>query len=109
LYLNWALVVWIKFCNAPSKEKSVKLLCSAFEQGITFFDTAHAYGDNEELLGEALASHRRKVVIATKFGFKEGKTMLGMDSRPENIRAVAETLFKAVKKPITLIYSTNTE
>jgi aryl-alcohol dehydrogenase-like predicted oxidoreductase len=87
----------LSFANAPSKEKSVKLLCSAFEQGITFFDTAQAYGDNEELLGEALASHRKKVVIATKFGFKEGKTMLGMDNRPENIRAVAETSLKRLK------------
>jgi aryl-alcohol dehydrogenase-like predicted oxidoreductase len=72
-------------------------LRSAFEHGITFFDTAQAYGDNEEILGEALALHRKEVVIATKFGFKEGKTMLGMDSRPENIRAVAEASLKRLK------------
>ena len=60
---------------------------SAFEHGITFFDnSAKLTDDNEELLGEAFVSLRKEVVIATKFGFKEGKTMLGMDSRPENIR-----------------------
>jgi len=80
----------LSFANAPAKDEAIKLLHSAFEYGITFFDTAQAYGDNEELLGEALAPFRKEVVIATKFGFKEGKTMLGMDSRPENIRAVAE-------------------
>ena len=87
----------LSFTNAPTKDERIKLLRSAFEQGITFFDTAQAYGDNEELLGEALSSIRKEVVIATKFGFKEGKTMLGMDSRPENIRAVAEASLKRLK------------
>lgn len=87
----------LSFANAPSKDEAIKLLRSAFEHGFTFFDTAQAYGDNEELLGEALASLRKEVVIATKFGFKEGKTMLGMDSRPENIRSVAEASLRRLK------------
>ncbi len=87
----------LSFPNAPAKDEIIKLLCSAFEHGITFFDTAQAYGDNEELLGEALASLRKEVVIATKFGFKEGKAMLGMDSRPENIRAAAEASLMRLK------------
>ena len=87
----------LSFPGAPSKEESIKLLRAAVEEGITFFDTAQAYGENEELVGEALAPFRDKVVIATKFGFKEGKTMMGMDSRPENIRAVAEASLKRLK------------
>lgn len=84
---------------ALAKEEAVKLLQSAFDAGVTFFDTAEAYGPftNEELLGEALAPFRKEVVIATKFGFKEGKTALGMDSRPENIKAVAEAALKRLK------------
>jgi aryl-alcohol dehydrogenase-like predicted oxidoreductase len=87
----------LSFPDAPGKDEVVKLLRSAFEEGITFFDTAQAYGDNEELLGQALSSFRKQVVIATKFGFREGKTMLGMDSRPENIRAVAEASLQRLK------------
>lgn len=81
---------------APDKQTSIALIRAAFEAGITFFDTAEAYGPgvNEELLGEALGPVRDQVVIATKFGFKEGKTNLGVDSRPENIRAVAEASLK---------------
>lgn len=81
------------------KNEAIKLLHSAYEQGITFFDTAEAYGPcaNEELLGEALASFRNEVVIATKFGFKDGKPDLGMDSRPETIKAVAEAALKRLK------------
>jgi len=68
------------------------LIRSAFEQGVTFFDTAEAYGPfvNEELLGEALEPFRDDVVIATKFGFQEGVVSKGQDSRPERIREVAE-------------------
>jgi aryl-alcohol dehydrogenase-like predicted oxidoreductase len=82
--------------NTIEKQDAVKLIRSAYEKGVTFFDTAEAYGpfENEELLGEALAPFRKEVVIATKFGFKEGKTALGADSRPENIRAVAEAALK---------------
>lgn len=91
----------LSFGYGPATEKSeaIKLLHAAFDAGITFFDTAEAYGpfDNEELLGEALASFRDKVVIATKFGFKEGKPDLGMDSRPENIKAVAEASLKRLR------------
>lgn len=84
---------------ATGKQDAIKLLHAAFDAGVTFFDTAEAYGPytNEELLGEALAPFRNKIVIATKFGFKEGKTDLGMDSRPENIRAVAEAALKRLR------------
>ncbi|UGU15467.1 aldo/keto reductase [Sinomicrobium kalidii] len=87
----------LSFPNAPSKDESIKLIRSAFEEGITFFDTAQAYGENEVLVGEALEPMRKDVVIATKFGFKEGKTMLGMDSNPESIRATAEASLKRLK------------
>ena len=77
---------------ATEKEQAIKVIRAAYDGGVTFFDTAEAYGpyENEKLVGEALASVRDKVVIATKFGFKEGKPSLGMDSRPEHIREVAE-------------------
>ncbi|KIC92010.1 aldo/keto reductase [Flavihumibacter sp. ZG627] len=84
---------------ATGKQEAIKLLQAAFDSGITFFDTAEAYGpyDNEILLGEALAPYRNKVVIATKFGFKEGKPALGLDSSPSNIKAVAEAALKRLK------------
>lgn len=68
------------------------LLHAAVAQGVTFFDTAEVYGPfrNEELLGQALAPYRDQVVIATKFGFKDGHADAGLDSRPARIRAVAE-------------------
>lgn len=74
------------------KADGIRLIRAAYEQGVTFFDTAEAYGPgtNEELVGEALASVRDEVVIATKFGFKGGRNLDGLDSRPENIRNVAE-------------------
>src|SRR6267378_6458620 len=77
---------------AADKQEMISLIRTAVERGVTFFDSAEAYGPftNEELLGEALAPFRKDVVIATKFGFKGGKPSLGTDSRPENIRAVAE-------------------
>src|SRR6195952_4026157 len=77
---------------ATDTKDGIKLLHAAVERGVTFFDSAEAYGPfaNEELLGEALAPYRDKLVIATKFGFKEGKPAMGLDSRPEHIRAVAE-------------------
>ena len=84
----------LSFGYGPAAEKhdAIKLIRSAFELGVTFFDTAEAYGPftNEELLGEALAPFRDEVVIATKFGFKNGKPSEGMDSRPERIREVVE-------------------
>jgi aryl-alcohol dehydrogenase-like predicted oxidoreductase len=73
------------------KHQAIKIIREAYEQGITFFDTAEAYGiANEELVGEAVKPFRKEVVIATKFGFKGGDVTKGLDSRPENIRAVAE-------------------
>src|SRR5580658_9780018 len=83
----------------PEKQDAIKLLRGAFDRGVTFFDTAEAYGPflNEELLGEALAPFRDQVVIATKFGFKGGEVAKGVDSRPENIRAVAEASLKRLK------------
>ncbi|MFB6456644.1 aldo/keto reductase [Chitinophaga sp. Hz27] len=89
------------------KQEAIQLLHDAYNSGITFFDTAEAYGpyDNEELLGEAFSGMRDKVVIATKFGFKDGKPPLGVDSRPENIRAVTEASLKRLKTDyIDLLY-----
>jgi len=76
---------------ALEKEKAISLIREAFDSGVTFFDTAEAYGPfaNEELVGEALAPVRDQVVIATKFGFKGGQPREGLDSRPERIREVA--------------------
>ena len=91
----------LNFSYGPGLEKqdAVALIRAAFARGVTFFDTAEAYGPftNEELVGEALAPMRDEVVIATKFGFKEGKAPLGMDSRPERIREVAEASLKRLK------------
>lgn len=87
---------------ATSKQDAILLIRKAFELGVTFFDTAEAYGPfkNEELLGEALEPFRSQVVIATKFGFKEGKTASGLDSRPENIRVVAEAALKRLRTDV---------
>jgi aryl-alcohol dehydrogenase-like predicted oxidoreductase len=81
------------------KEGAIALIRQAFEVGVTFFDTAEAYGPfaNEELVGEALAPVRDKVVIATKFGFKDGDSKTGMDSRPERIRQVADASLKRLR------------
>jgi len=92
---------------ATEKEQALKLIRTAYEGGVTFFDTAEAYGPhlNEELLGEALAPFRDKVVIATKFGFVEGKPAMGMDSRPERIREVTEAALKRLRTDvIDLLY-----
>src|SRR6478672_9679396 len=77
---------------ATGHQDGIAVIRAAFDRGVTFFDTAEAYGPgtNEELVGEALAPVRDQVVIATKFGFKGGKVEAGLDSRPENIRAVAD-------------------
>src|SRR5215207_7228907 len=84
---------------ATDTQQAISLIRAAVDRGVTFFDTAEAYGPfaNEELVGEALAPARDRVVIATKFGFKGGKTDAGLDSRPENIRAVAEAALKRLK------------
>ncbi len=83
--------------HALSNDESIKLIRQAVEGGVTFFDTAEVYGPftNEEIVGEALAPVRDKVVIATKFGFKyENGKQAGLDSRPENIRKVADASLK---------------
>jgi aryl-alcohol dehydrogenase-like predicted oxidoreductase len=85
------------------KQEMVSLLRAAVERGITFFDTAEVYGPftNEELVGEALAPFREQVVIATKFGFKLDptgeKAWVGLDSRPEHVKEVAESSLKRLK------------
>lgn len=81
------------------QSQGVALLEAAVERGVTFFDTAEVYGPytNEDLLGRALAPHRDRLVIATKFGFKGARTDDGLDSRPENIRAVAEASLKRLR------------
>src|SRR5215204_6417697 len=83
------------------KQEMIKLIHTAVEQGVTFFDTAEVYGPftNEELVGEALAPFRGQVVIATKFGFKLGPKgeQMGLDSRPEHIKEVAEGSLKRLK------------
>src|SRR5580698_2494357 len=82
--------------SSPDHKEAVRAIRGAYELGVTFFDTAEAYGPffNEELVGEALAPVRDQVVIATKFGFKDGDVSQGLDSRPERIRAVVEASLK---------------
>lgn len=84
---------------ATDKQEGIKLIRRAYELGVNFFDTAEAYGPftNEEMLGEAVEPFRDNVVLATKFGFKGGNVAAGVDSRPENIRAVAEASLKRLK------------
>ena len=84
---------------ATETQDAVRLIHTAVERGVTLFDTAEAYGPylNEELLGEALAPLRDQVVIATKFGFKEGDARQGTDSRPERIREVADASLKRLQ------------
>jgi aryl-alcohol dehydrogenase-like predicted oxidoreductase len=104
----------MSFSYGPPKDKQemITLLHAAVDRGITFFDTAEVYGPfiNEELLGEALAPYKGKVVIATKFGFKfepETNKNVGLDSRPERIKAVAEASLKRLKvDAIDLFYRT---
>src|SRR6059036_3658456 len=85
----------------PDKQEMIALIRAAVERGITFFDTAEAYGPftNEELVGEALAPMRERVVIATKFGFKFGPKgeQIGLDSRPEHIKEVADASLKRLR------------
>ena len=90
----------------PPKDKRemISLIRSAVERGVTFFDTAEGYGPftNEELVGEALAPMRERVVIATKFGFKFGPKgqQIGLDSRPEHIKEVAEASLKRLRTDV---------
>ncbi len=95
----------LSFPTAPSKAESIKLLRSAYEHGITFFDTAQAYANNETLVGEAFMPFRKEVKIATKFGFKDGNFQLGLDSSPENIKLAVESSLKRLKTDyIDLLY-----
>jgi len=91
----------LSFAYGPAMDRAeaIKLVRAAHERGVTFFDTAECYGPfvNEELVGEALAPVRDQVVIATKFGFRDGDVRLGPDSRPEAIRAVADASLKRLK------------
>src|SRR5438094_2155871 len=97
----------MSFGYGPPKDKQemISLLRAAVERGVTFFDTAEAYGPfaNEELVGEALAPFRKQVVIATKFGFKldpNGGPPVGMDSRPAHIKEVAEASLKRLRTDV---------
>jgi len=88
------------FGPAPgTRDDMIGILRAAVERGVTFFDTAEVYGGghNEELVGEALAPFKGRVVIATKFGFKDGVATAGTDSSPERIRKVAETSLKRLR------------
>jgi aryl-alcohol dehydrogenase-like predicted oxidoreductase len=98
----------LSFGYGPATEKSeaIKVIRSAFEQGVTFFDTAEVYGPftNEELVGEALQPVRERVVIATKFGWKanpdDGGKWNSLNSRPEHIKEVAEASLKRLRTDV---------
>jgi len=91
---------------ATDTREAIALIRAAHERGVTFFDTAEAYGAiNEQIVGEALAPVRGQVVIATKFGFRDGVAGAGLDSRPERIRDVAEASLKNLRtERIDLFY-----
>jgi len=98
----------LSFAYGPglARQEAIALIRAAFERGVTFFDTAEAYGAlNEQMLGEAVAPFRDRVVIASKFGFKGGDARAGMDSHPERIRAVAEASLRHLRSDrIDLFY-----
>jgi aryl-alcohol dehydrogenase-like predicted oxidoreductase len=101
----------MSFGYGPAKDKNemISLIRAAVERGVTFFDTAEVYGPftNEELVGEALARFRRQVVVATKFGFKFGPKgeQIGLNSRPEHIKEVAEASLNRLRSDtIDLFY-----
>jgi aryl-alcohol dehydrogenase-like predicted oxidoreductase len=96
----------MSFAYGPPKDKQemISLLRTAVERGVTFFDTAEVYGPfiNEELVGEALAPLREQVVLATKFGFKfspKGE-QIGLNSRPEHIKQVAEASLRTRSRSV---------
>ena len=92
---------------ATNEADAISLIQKAVELGVTFFDTAEAYsqGANEALLGKALKPYRNKVVIATKFGFKDGDSTKGLDSHPARIRTVVEASLKHLQTDvIDLLY-----
>jgi aryl-alcohol dehydrogenase-like predicted oxidoreductase len=95
---------------AQDRQDAIDLIRVAYERGVTFFDTAEAYTGNEEIVGEALEPFKGQVVIATKFGFKEGDVNLGLDSRPERIREVAEISLKRLRvESLDLFYQHRTD
>ena len=85
--------------TAVTTSEAVRLIGAAFDRGVTLFDTAEAYGPftNEAVVGEAIAPFRDEVVVATKFGFKDGTEYTGLDSRPATIRVVAEASLKRLR------------
>ena len=87
---------------STDKQQAIALIRSAFDRGVTFFDTAEVYGPfaNEELVGEAVEPFRKAVVIATKFGFREGDPKKGLDSRPERIRQAADGSLKRLRSDV---------
>jgi len=87
---------------ATERQQAITLIRAAHDRGVTFFDTAEAYGPflNEEVVGEALKPFRRDVVIATKFGFKDGIPTNGLDSRPGRIREVADAALKRLRTDV---------
>ncbi|MGE0628264.1 MAG: aldo/keto reductase [Hyphomicrobiaceae bacterium] len=94
--------------SPPARSEAIRLVLTAVDRGVTLFDTAESYGPfaNEELLGEALSGIRRKVVIATKFGFEfdANGTPVGMNSRPDHIRQVAEAALKRLRTDVIDIF-----
>jgi aryl-alcohol dehydrogenase-like predicted oxidoreductase len=94
----------LSFGYGPATEKqlAITLIRSAFDRGVTFFDTAECYGPftNEELVGEALSPFREQVAIATKFGFEDGDAHKGLNSRPERIRTVADASLQRLKSDV---------
>lgn len=87
---------------ATDRRQAITLIRKAFERGVTFFDTAEAYGPfvNEELVGDAIEPFRKQVVVATKFGFQDGDSHKGLDSRPERIREVADAALKRLRTDV---------
>ena len=98
----------LSYAYGPALDRAdgIQMIRDAVDRGVTFFDTAEAYGaPNEEMVGEALAPVRDEVVIATKFGFRDGLVKHGVDSRPERIRAVVETSLQRLRTDhIDLLY-----
>src|SRR3974390_2099525 len=87
---------------ATEKQQAIALIRSAYERGVTFFDTAECYGPftNEDLVGEAVEPFRKEVVIATKFGFRDGDSHKGLDSRSEGIREVADASLERLRTDV---------
>jgi aryl-alcohol dehydrogenase-like predicted oxidoreductase len=95
------------FGPSGSRDEMIAVVRAAVDRGVTFFDTAEAYGDNEELVGEALTPFAGQVVIATKFGFKFGAdgNIAGLDSRPEHIKEVTDASLRRLGvEAIDLLY-----